>query len=165
MYTASLCMSLQHVALCVCVVCCVLITFYTHTHTHTHTHTCTHAACQCSADGSQSIQCDPSPSSSTRQCPCRLGYTGTRCDQCASGYFRSTGSQCLPCNCDPDGTASCDLGTGTCLCHPGVSGERCDRCPPNHLGPDRHVVGRCLRCYCNGYSNNCTPGAAGCRQR
>ncbi|KAL5516796.1 hypothetical protein EMCRGX_G002211 [Ephydatia muelleri] len=116
-------------------------------------------ACQCSADGSQSIQCDPSPSSSTRQCPCRLGYTGTRCDQCASGYFRSTGSQCLPCNCDPDGTASCDLGTGTCLCHPGVSGERCDRCPPNHLGPDRHVVGRCLRCYCNGYSNNCTPGA------
>lgn len=96
-------------------------------------------ACQCSIEGSQSIQCVPA----SRQCPCKDGYSGLHCDQCASGYFRS-GTQCLPCDCDLDGTASCDQSTGACACYPGVTGKRCDRCPPNYLGPDRNIVGRCL---------------------
>ena len=129
---------------------CLCAPTHSHSLSHTHTHT-PHTACQCSTEGSQSIQCDPI----TRQCPCKDGYSGPHCDQCTSGYFRS-GMQCLPCNCDPDGTVSCDPGTGTCRCYPGVAGQRCDRCPPNYLGPDRHIIGRCLNCYCNGYSSSCT---------
>ena len=39
--------------------------------------------CQCNVIGSLGVTCDPV----TRQCPCKPGVGGVRCDRCESGYW------------------------------------------------------------------------------
>ena len=39
--------------------------------------------CQCNVIGSLGVTCDPA----TRQCPCKPGVGGVRCDRCDSGYW------------------------------------------------------------------------------
>uniref|UniRef100_A0A3Q0SFF0 Si:ch211-241e1.3 n=1 Tax=Amphilophus citrinellus TaxID=61819 RepID=A0A3Q0SFF0_AMPCI len=48
------------------------------------------------------------------QCICRTGYTGSRCERCAPGYYGDPlvpGGSCRPCNCVGNGN-SCDPRTG-----------------------------------------------------
>ncbi|XP_051879392.1 LOW QUALITY PROTEIN: laminin subunit alpha-3-like [Pristis pectinata] len=73
------------------------------------------------------------------RCLCKPGYTGTRCERCAPGYFGNPleiGSQCRKCQCsNPD--SSCDPLTGQCNnCEDCTneepkdtsSDEKCDTC-------------------------------------
>ncbi|KAL7875637.1 hypothetical protein AOLI_G00106000 [Acnodon oligacanthus] len=48
------------------------------------------------------------------QCLCKTGYTGERCERCASGYYGEPeilGGRCRPCNCNGN---SCSPKTGVC---------------------------------------------------
>ncbi|KAL6491046.1 hypothetical protein MHYP_G00013910 [Metynnis hypsauchen] len=48
------------------------------------------------------------------QCLCKTGYTGERCERCASGYYGEpeiVGGRCRPCNCNGN---SCSPKTGVC---------------------------------------------------
>lgn len=67
---------------------------------------------------------------------------GSRCDQCAPGYYgnpEQPGGQCLPCEChgnidteDPD---SCDRRTGQCLkCQHHTDGPSCGQCQHGYYG-------------------------------
>lgn len=72
-------------------------------------------------------------------CYCKEGYSGSRCDRCAKGFFgdlSEPGGSCESCDCNIEGIVSdeCDELTGQCNCKPGVLGRRCDRCElPRHL--------------------------------
>lgn len=77
---------------------------------------------------------------------CTEGYTGTRCESCADGYYgnpRQAGGQCLPCDCNPEGSvsSSCNF-QGQCRCLPEITGDKCDGCQPRHAVED----GRCVSC-------------------
>ncbi|GAM20027.1 hypothetical protein SAMD00019534_032020 [Acytostelium subglobosum LB1] len=72
--------------------------------------------------------CTPGP------CPCKVGWNGTNCQECAKGYY---GPNCIkdpPCD---HGTINSGLnGDGTCICDPGWYGQFCNssyvqRCDPN----------------------------------
>ena len=43
-------------------------------------------------------------------CQCKVGYTGPRCDRCDYGYFGDSNSGCLPCDCNPMGSTSNQVG-------------------------------------------------------
>ena len=45
-------------------------------------------ACQCSSNGT--INCDV-----YGNCVCREGYTGTKCDQCQSGFSKNASGMCI----------------------------------------------------------------------
>ncbi|XP_048452171.1 laminin subunit alpha-3-like [Rhincodon typus] len=74
------------------------------------------------------------------QCMCKPGYTGSRCERCAPGYFGNPleiGSECRPCQCGHSGSTSCDPLTGQCSnCQDCTneepkdtsSDEKCDTC-------------------------------------
>ncbi|KAK3509013.1 hypothetical protein QTP70_018519 [Hemibagrus guttatus] len=56
--------------------------------------------CNCSTVGSVGPDsCDPL----TGGCKCLHGYSGLRCEQCYSGYFRNHTGGCQPCACDSSG--------------------------------------------------------------
>ncbi|KAF4024914.1 hypothetical protein G4228_016858 [Cervus hanglu yarkandensis] len=52
------------------------------------------------------------------KCSCKPGYTGSRCERCAPGYFgnpQKFGGSCQPCNCNSNGQlGSCDPLNGDC---------------------------------------------------
>ncbi|XP_078071724.1 laminin subunit alpha-3 [Mustelus asterias] len=74
------------------------------------------------------------------QCLCKQGYTGSRCERCAPGYFGNPlkiGSECRPCQCGHSDSTSCDPLTGRCNnCQDCTneepkdtsSDEKCDTC-------------------------------------
>ena len=52
----------------------------------------------------------------------------------------------LECECNRDGTESCDHETGQCTCKPGVEGALCDRCQPDYF--DFGNPNGCQMCNC-----------------
>ncbi|KAG8193219.1 hypothetical protein JTE90_005566 [Oedothorax gibbosus] len=90
------------------------------------------SVCNCHELGSYSSTCDPV----SKQCSCKPGVGGLRCDRCEPGYWGlhkiTTGnSGCLHCNCDPYGSIrdDCEQTTGRCVCKHGIQGMKCDICP------------------------------------
>ncbi|XP_012516246.1 PREDICTED: laminin subunit alpha-2 [Propithecus coquereli] len=100
----------------------------------------------CHLDRSLGLICD--------ECP--AGYTGTRCERCAEGYFGQPsvpGGSCQPCQCndnlDFSVPGSCDSLSGSCLiCKPGTTGQYCERCADGYFG-DAVDAKNCQPCRCN----------------
>ncbi|KAK0056845.1 agrin-like isoform X3 [Biomphalaria pfeifferi] len=88
--------------------------------------------CKCNSLGSISTTCDPV----TKQCTCKPGVSGKKCDRCEMGYWglhkigEVGNSGCIPCSCNKFGASrdDCDQMTGRCMCKPHVEGFKCDRC-------------------------------------
>ncbi|XP_058239418.1 multiple epidermal growth factor-like domains protein 9 isoform X2 [Hemibagrus wyckioides] len=106
--------------------------------------------CNCSTVGSVSPDsCDPL----TGGCKCLPGYSGPRCDQCYSGYFRNRTGGCQPCDCDPSGAVGPQCNSsGVCECKAGVYGDKCDICQPGFFN---FSSAGCQACQCNNHSNTC----------
>ncbi|XP_053114353.1 laminin subunit beta-4 isoform X2 [Hemicordylus capensis] len=85
----------------------------------------------------------------TGVCPCLPNVIGSRCDQCASGYWNmNQRTGCDTCDCDPKHSQNnlCDQFTGQCPCKLGYTGRRCDICDKSYFGdPLIH----CIACKCN----------------
>ncbi|XP_063064024.1 laminin subunit beta-2 [Engraulis encrasicolus] len=87
-------------------------------------------------------------------CNCRQGYTGSRCDRCAPGYFgdpERAGGECRPCQCsgniDPQDPEACDPRTGQCLkCLYNTHGYDCSECKHGYFG--NALAQDCRRCTC-----------------
>ncbi|KAJ8267959.1 hypothetical protein COCON_G00131310 [Conger conger] len=66
-------------------------------------------------------------------CVCKQGYTGPRCERCASGYYgdpMALSGSCKPCNCNGNG-GNCDSKTGVCkntLEPKDTTEEQCQEC-------------------------------------
>lgn len=93
-------------------------------------------------------------------CNCRRGYSGKRCEYCASGYVGnplSNNGECLEqrSNCDKDGTSRINP-DGSCACKPNVEGPRCDRCKANSFFLNANSDNGCINCFCMGVSSDCT---------
>ncbi|XP_043244831.1 agrin-like, partial [Amphibalanus amphitrite] len=91
------------------------------------------ASCRCHRLGALGPQCDPV----TKQCACRPGVGGRRCDRCKPGFWGlpkiARGNLgCLPCGCSAFGSArdDCEQSRGYCVCKPNVFGNKCNKCPP-----------------------------------
>ncbi|KAL4221641.1 hypothetical protein ACF0H5_019897 [Mactra antiquata] len=89
--------------------------------------------CQCHAMGSLDTTCNPN----NKQCTCKPGVGGLRCERCLPGYWglhliqQPHGYQgCLPCNCHRIGATreDCNQNTGRCECRPGFDGQKCQQC-------------------------------------
>ncbi|XP_036374630.1 laminin subunit alpha-1-like, partial [Megalops cyprinoides] len=96
-------------------------------------------------------------------CQCPLGYTGTSCEDCMPGFYRTggilIGGKCLRCECN--GHASqCDI-NGVCLdCTHNTTGSNCDQCQPGFYGdPLAGTPEDCQRCACplTAAANNFSP--------
>ena len=48
------------------------------------------AACGCSTIGSSSSACDV-----FGKCPCKVGHSGKKCDQCQTGYNKDRSGACI----------------------------------------------------------------------
>ncbi|XP_069485257.1 laminin subunit beta-1 [Ambystoma mexicanum] len=88
-------------------------------------------------------------------CKCNTGYSGIRCDECASGYFgnlHEVEGHCQRCQCnnnidmtDPD---ACDKHSGMCLkCLYHTEGENCANCQLGYYGDALRQD--CRKCVCN----------------
>ncbi|XP_052235644.1 agrin-like isoform X3 [Dreissena polymorpha] len=88
--------------------------------------------CQCSPIGSLAATCHPT----TKQCSCRPGVGGTRCDRCLPGYWglqlihENNNAGCMPCDCNHIGASrdDCNQNTGRCECRDKYDGHKCGRC-------------------------------------
>ncbi|XP_051468097.1 laminin subunit alpha-3 [Apus apus] len=72
-------------------------------------------SCNCSERGVVHVA-RPECEKNSGQCKCKPGIKGRQCDQCAPGTYGFP--NCVPCNCNRDGTEPdvCDPQTGICLC-------------------------------------------------
>uniref|UniRef100_A0A672UJZ9 Laminin subunit beta 4 n=1 Tax=Strigops habroptila TaxID=2489341 RepID=A0A672UJZ9_STRHB len=88
-------------------------------------------------------------------CNCLEGYSGTKQNQCPSGFYKNPGSpglDCAPCPCnnnidltDPE---SCNRITGECTkCIHNTHGTNCQFCKPGYFGSA--LDQSCQRCRCN----------------
>ncbi|CAH1773592.1 unnamed protein product [Owenia fusiformis] len=97
------------------------------------------SVCQCNLLGSYGGTCDPR----TRQCVCKPGVGGLRCDRCEPGFWglpdiANGKSGCTPCGCNIFGSQrdDCEQMDGKCMCKKGISGPKCNVCPEGKvLGP------------------------------
>lgn len=110
-------------------------------------------ACLCGS-GSIKSQCD-----TNGQCSCRVGFSGLRCDQCASGYYGYP--RCKSCSCHGDGTINCQDGichcdhNGQCSCKENAIGRQCDECTTGTFGLDKNNPKGCTECFCFNRSTLC----------
>ena len=72
-------------------------------------------------------------------CTCEAGYSGTSCDECATGYQDNDFDGVCDFNCDlttldcgAHGTCDDSLGTVQCVCDEGITGTYCDNCTPGY---------------------------------
>ncbi|XP_041062394.1 basement membrane-specific heparan sulfate proteoglycan core protein isoform X1 [Carcharodon carcharias] len=94
---------------------------------------------------------------------CSVGYTGRRCEICATGYEgnpMTPGGKCRPhaghiSNCDSRGTDSTESYDGSCACKANVVGRLCDECSAGSFNLDDSNVDGCLKCFCMGISKQC----------
>ncbi|XP_053325272.1 laminin subunit beta-2 [Spea bombifrons] len=99
--------------------------------------------------------CHQDPRSKQVICNCNQGYTGSRCDECAPGYYGNPfqiGGRCLLCQCnnniDMTDTGACDRRTGQCLkCKYNTEGTFCEHCRIGYYGDASRR--NCRRCICN----------------
>nr|XP_060484405.1 laminin subunit beta-1 [Panthera onca] len=88
-------------------------------------------------------------------CVCNPGYVGSRCDDCASGFFGNpsdVGGSCQPCEChgniDTTDPEACDRETGRCLkCLYHTEGDQCQLCRLGYYGDALRQD--CRKCVCN----------------
>lgn len=84
--------------------------------------------------------CDDS--SGTAICVCDAGWTGTDCDECATGYVMEAGECVLVVSCDDGdpcgGHGECDDSGDevVCNCYDGYEGDFCDSCAPGYHEDD-----------------------------
>ncbi|XP_038577847.1 basement membrane-specific heparan sulfate proteoglycan core protein isoform X10 [Micropterus salmoides] len=90
---------------------------------------------------------------------CRPGYTGRRCEKCASGY---QGNPLLPNGkCVPHQSSTCDnrgaisSNSRPCSCKNNVAGALCDECKPGFFHLSQANPEGCLRCFCMGVTKQC----------
>ncbi|XP_063273588.1 basement membrane-specific heparan sulfate proteoglycan core protein isoform X1 [Prinia subflava] len=95
------------------------------------------------------------PALEVEDCTCPPGYRGASCQDCDTGYTRSTTGlylgTCEPCQCH--GHASeCHPDTGICQgCRDHTDGPQCDKCQPGYYGDaTRGTPGDCQPCPCHG---------------
>nr|XP_009910939.1 PREDICTED: laminin subunit beta-4 [Haliaeetus albicilla] len=110
--------------------------------------------------------CYQDPQSAQLVCNCLKGYSGNRCDECPSGFYKNPGSpglDCAPCPCnnniDVTDPESCNRVTGECTkCLHNTHGANCQFCKPGYFGSA--LDQSCQRCTCNpaGVSPAVCPG-------
>ncbi|XP_063033256.1 basement membrane-specific heparan sulfate proteoglycan core protein isoform X1 [Melospiza melodia melodia] len=92
------------------------------------------------------------PALEVEDCACPPGYRGASCQDCDTGYTRSSAGlylgTCEPCQCH--GHASeCHPDTGVCQgCRDHTEGPQCDKCQPGYYGDATR--GDCQPCPCYG---------------
>ncbi|XP_006835184.1 PREDICTED: laminin subunit alpha-3 [Chrysochloris asiatica] len=111
--------------------------------------------CNCSRRGSLETtipECDQE----SGQCRCKPRITGRQCDRCFSGFYHFP--DCVPCNCNREGTEPevCDPGTGVCFCKENVEGTHCSVCREGSFYLDPANPKGCTSCFCFGVTNHCT---------
>uniref|UniRef100_A0A8C3JMH8 Laminin subunit alpha 3 n=1 Tax=Calidris pygmaea TaxID=425635 RepID=A0A8C3JMH8_9CHAR len=111
-------------------------------------------SCNCSERGVVNVA-SPECEKTNGQCKCKPGIKGRQCDRCAPGTYGFP--NCLPCNCNRDGTKPdvCDPHTGICLCKENVEGAECDTCRPGSFYLDPSSPKGCTSCFCFGATSNC----------
>ncbi|CAM4504786.1 unnamed protein product [Lepidochelys olivacea] len=111
-------------------------------------------ACNCSSRGIVNVA-NPECDKNNGQCKCRPGITGRQCDRCSPGSYSFP--DCIPCNCNRDGTEPdvCDPRTGACLCKENVEGRQCDICRQGSFYLDPSNPKGCTSCFCFGATSNC----------
>ncbi|XP_072297637.1 laminin subunit alpha-3-like [Eucyclogobius newberryi] len=101
---------------------------------------------------------------------CQHNTAGVNCELCADGFYRPFGvppessTGCIPCRCDEQTTAGCEMGSGRCLCKPRFAGENCDRCADGYYNypqcinptcpPGFYDPPRCQQCVCDSRGTN-----------
>uniref|UniRef100_A0A4W5P109 Heparan sulfate proteoglycan 2 n=1 Tax=Hucho hucho TaxID=62062 RepID=A0A4W5P109_9TELE len=92
---------------------------------------------------------------------CKPGYTGRRCEKCASGYQGNPLQPNGKCFTARESNSKCDI-RGTvnsnsrpCTCKSNVVGSQCDECKSGsfHLTGDNPEG--CLQCFCMGVTKQC----------
>ncbi|XP_049659348.1 basement membrane-specific heparan sulfate proteoglycan core protein isoform X12 [Accipiter gentilis] len=99
------------------------------------------------------------PALEVEDCTCPAGYRGASCQDCDTGYTRSTTGlylgTCEPCQCH--GHASeCHPENGICQgCRDHTEGAQCDKCQPGYYGDaTRGTPGDCQPCPCHGHHSD-----------
>uniref|UniRef100_A0A3B4ARG9 Laminin subunit alpha-1 n=1 Tax=Periophthalmus magnuspinnatus TaxID=409849 RepID=A0A3B4ARG9_9GOBI len=111
--------------------------------------------CDCDLRGSLSSVCvrdDSTPGSSPGQCPCREGFSGSRCERCAFGYRDFP--LCSKCECNLAGSTNTDP-CEECVCKKNVMGFNCDLCKPGFYNLQPENPHGCTDCFCFGVSDVC----------
>ncbi|XP_063440155.1 laminin-like protein epi-1 isoform X2 [Mytilus trossulus] len=95
---------------------------------------------------------------SVEQCQCPVGYTGTSCESCETGFYRIKSTPylgtCVPCRCNGHAD-TCDSLTGVCeTCRDNTFGDHCDQCLPGHYGDPATEPCRICSCPIASASNN-----------
>ncbi|XP_070611253.1 laminin subunit beta-4, partial [Erythrolamprus reginae] len=99
--------------------------------------------------------CFQDPRNQRLICKCFVGYSGDRCDKCASRFHGNLSvpeGQCLPCFCnnntDVTDPEACNKDTGECLkCLHNTHGPNCQFCKPGYFGSA--LLRNCRKCNCN----------------